>query len=73
MISHAKTLVGSPVNFVVLTVMLRSEHDIMVGQGSKSESENGMWHHAQTSWRKNAFYIFFERMIINTRQEWIHS
>ena len=29
-----------------------SELDIMLGQGSQSESENGMWHHAQTSKRK---------------------
>ena len=33
------------------------------GPGSQSESENRSWHHAQTSRRKNVFYILFERII----------
>ena len=37
------------------------------GPNSQSESEKRMWHHAQTSWRKNVFYKLFERIII-TRQ-----
>ena len=40
--SHAKTLVKSAVNFVVPSLMPCSEHDRMLGQGSQSESENGM-------------------------------
>ena len=31
----------------------------MLGQGSQSESENGMWHHAQTSRRKKMIGIYF--------------
>ena len=30
------------------------------GPGSQSESQNRTWHHAQTSRRKNVFYILFE-------------
>ena len=33
------------------------------GPGIQSESENIMSHHAQTSRKKNVFYIHFERII----------
>ena len=34
------------------------------GPGSQTEAKNRTWHHAQTSRRKNVFYILFERIII---------
>ena len=34
------------------------------GPGSQSESENRTWHLAQTSRRKNVFYILFEEIIL---------
>ena len=38
------------------------------GPGGQAESENRMWHHAQTSRRKKIFFIFFERIIKHLRR-----
>ena len=42
LMSHAKTLLDSQVNFVAQSVMSCSEHNVTLCQGSQSEYENGM-------------------------------
>ena len=31
-----------------------------------SESQNGIWHHVKTSWKKKLFYIFLEGIVMKT-------
>ena len=45
--------------------MVRAWHHAWSGR--QSEFENGTWHHAQTTRRKNVFYILFERIIIGSK------
>ena len=45
------------IKVVVPNVMSRPEHDIMLGQDSQSESENGTRHHVHTSRGKYSAYF----------------
>ena len=72
-IHHAKTLLPLLVNLVVPSVMSCSEYDMTVGQGSQSEFENGIWHHAQTSERKNKCYFFIIQPWNAVSKEILHT
>ena len=44
---------------------LESEHDIIYGHGSQSETEYGVWHHAQTTKKIFRFHILLKRTIMS--------
>ena len=58
---NAKTILKCPIKWMAPRVLSYLEHGVMPGQGSQSESENGimLWSLGE----KKKFFIFFEKML----------